>query len=335
MAAGDVPIQRSGAGLKRRGAEKVLTARERAQPLRLVAAESRQRLPKPDWIRVRLPVSKAVSRVKGILRRHQLATVCEEAQCPNIAECFGKGTATFMILGDICTRRCAFCDVASGIPLAPDPQEPEHLARAIAEMQLDYVVITSVDRDDLPDGGAAHFVACIRAVRTHCPQTRIEVLTPDFRNRLAEALPVLAEVPADVFNHNLETVPSLYRKVRPGANYRHSLSLLAAHLEAVPGVPTKSGLMLGLGERLEQVLEVMRDLRHHGVSMLTLGQYLQPSVHHLAVQRYVPPSEFDRLQVEGMEMGFSHVASGPLVRSSYHADLQAAGRDAQAGSGTV
>ncbi len=278
---------------------------------------------KPKWIRARVPSGPGVTRIKRILRSRGLSSVCEEGQCPNLGECFSHGTATFMILGDICTRRCPFCDVAHGKPLPPDPDEPRQLAEAIAEMALKYVVVTSVDRDDLRDGGAGHFAACIRAVRAQAPQTTIEILTPDFRGRMEPALAALAEAPPDVFNHNLETVPRLYRQARPGADYQWSLELLARFGEQHPGVPTKSGIMLGIGETLEEVEQVMRDLRAHGVSMLTLGQYLQPSRDHLPVKRFVTPEEFDALRVQAEAMGFSSVASGPMVRSSYHADLQA------------
>jgi len=249
--------------------------------------------------------------------------VCEEASCPNIGECFGKGTATFMILGDICTRRCPFCDVGHGRPLAPDAEEPAHLAQTIAKLKLKYVVITSVDRDDLKDGGAQHFVDCIRAVRQGSPQTTIEVLVPDFRGRMERALDILLAAPPDVMNHNLETVPRLYRQARPGGDYRHSLRLLQAFKKAVPSVPTKSGLMVGLGETDEEILQVMRDLRAHDVEMLTLGQYLQPSPHHLNVERYVHPDVFAMFEREAQAMGFRHAAIGAMVRSSYHADKQA------------
>lgn len=280
-------------------------------------------LRKPKWIRVRVPSGPGVTRIKRILRDRGLSSVCEEGQCPNLGECFSHGTATFMILGDICTRRCPFCDVAHGKPLAPDPDEPQQLAEAIAEMALKYVVVTSVDRDDLHDGGAGHFAACIRAVRARAPQTTIEILTPDFRGRIEPALTALAKAPPDVFNHNLETVPRLYRQARPGADYHWSLKLLAHFGERHPGTPTKSGIMLGIGENLEEVEQVMQDLRAHGVSMLTLGQYLQPSRDHLPVKYFVTPEEFDALRTRAEAMGFSSVASGPMVRSSYHADLQA------------
>jgi len=281
-------------------------------------------LPKPAWIRVRAasPNSRFYE-IKDVLRRQNLHTVCEEASCPNIAECFGKGTATFMILGDICTRRCPFCDVAHGRPLAPDEQEPRHLAETIAALKLGYVVITSVDRDDLRDGGAQHFVDCIAAVRRESPHTTIEILVPDFRGRIERALEVLAAAPPDVLNHNLETVPRLYRKARPGGDYAHSLKLLQAFKQLHPSVPTKSGLMVGLGERDEEILQVMRDLRAHDVDMLTIGQYLQPSPHHLPVERYVEPQVFAAFEREAVNLGFKHAAVGALVRSSYHADRQA------------
>jgi lipoic acid synthetase len=281
-------------------------------------------LPKPAWIRVRAasPNSR-FHEIKDVLRRQQLHTVCEEASCPNIAECFGKGTATFMILGDICTRRCPFCDVAHGRPLAPDAQEPHHLAETIAALKLGYVVITSVDRDDLRDGGAQHFVDCIAAVRRESPRTTIEILVPDFRGRHERALEILAAAPPDVLNHNLETVPRLYRKARPGGDYAHSLKLLQAFKQLHPSVPTKSGLMVGLGERDEEILQVMRDLRAHDVDMLTIGQYLQPSPHHLPVERYVEPQVFAAFEREAVSLGFKHAAVGALVRSSYHADRQA------------
>ena len=280
-------------------------------------------LKKPDWIRVRLGNSERFQEIKQILREQKLHTVCEEASCPNIGECFGKGTATFMILGDLCTRRCPFCDVAHGRPKPPDVDEPRHLAETIAALKLKYVVITSVDRDDLRDGGAGHFKDCIRAVRELSPQTRIEVLVPDFRGRLDVALDILSACPPDVMNHNLETVPRLYKQARPGSDYAHSLKLLKDFKTRFPLIPAKSGLMVGLGETDEEILEVMRDLRAHNVDMLTIGQYLQPSAHHLPVLRYVEPSVFDMYAAEAERMGFNHAASGPLVRSSYHADQQA------------
>ncbi len=280
---------------------------------------------KPAWIRARSPNSPRFFEIKQILRQHALHTVCEEASCPNIGECFSRGTATFMILGDLCTRRCPFCDVGHGKPLPPDANEPAHLAHTIAALQLRYVVITSVDRDDLRDGGAQHFVDCIRAVREVSPQTRIEILVPDFRGRLEVALDILDAAPPDVMNHNLETVPRLYKAARPGADYTHSLRLLKDFKARHPGVPTKSGLMVGLGETDEEILQVMRDLRTHGVDMLTLGQYLQPSPHHLPVARFVSPEQFEAFGRSAREMGFVNAACGPMVRSSYHADLQAAG----------
>jgi len=305
----------SAAGEKQKGAAK--TARI---PIKIVPVE---RLKKPDWIRVRLGEGERFHEVKRILREHALHTVCEEASCPNIGECFGKGTATFMILGDLCTRRCPFCDVAHGRPLPPDPEEPRNLARTIAALGLRYVVITSVDRDDLRDGGARHFAECVRAVRALSPHTRIEILVPDFRGRLETALDALSACPPDVMNHNLETVPRLYRQARPGADYAHSLTLLGAFKARFPQIPTKSGLMVGLGETDEEIVAVMRDLRAHDVDMLTIGQYLQPSAHHLPVLRYVEPAIFERYSREAAAMGFTHAACGPLVRSSYHADRQA------------
>ena len=283
-------------------------------------------LRKPSWIRVRIPSGNAVQNLKAKLRENRLVTVCEEASCPNIHECFGHGTATFMILGEVCTRRCSFCDVAHGRPKPPDAEEPKNLARTVADMGLKYVVITSVDRDDLRDGGAQHFVDCIAAIRSESPKTRIEILTPDFRGkgRMERALEILAQSPPDVFNHNIETVPDLYRNVRPGADYQWSLALLQKFKAQHPGIPTKSGIMLGLGETMEQVQATLRDLRAHGVEMETIGQYLQPSAHHHPVLRYWTPDEFNALEVYGMSLGFTHVASGPLVRSSYHADRQAA-----------
>jgi len=266
-----------------------------------------------------------VKKLKAVLREQKLHTVCEEAACPNLGECFGKGTATFMIMGDICTRRCPFCDVGHGRPNPLDTSEPDNLADTIQAMGLNYVVITSVDRDDLRDGGAAHFVECIEKVRAKNPKIEIEVLVPDFRGRMEIALELMQSSPPDVFNHNLETVPRLYKQCRPGSDYQWSLDLLKQFKQAQPEVPTKSGLMLGLGEEIEEVIAVMRDMRAHNIDMLTLGQYLQPSQHHLPVERYIDPSEFDDLYRIGMEMGFKHVASGPMVRSSYHADLQAHG----------
>ena len=280
---------------------------------------------KPPWLRARAPTDPRVMELKALLRAEGLHTVCEEAACPNLGECFAHGTATFMIMGDLCTRRCPFCDVAHGRPKPLDPTEPEHVANAVERMKLKYVVITSVDRDDLRDGGAAHFAACISAVRARTPATRIEVLVPDFRGRMDVALDILKTTPPDVFNHNLESVPRLYLQVRPGSDYAWSLELMRRFKQAVPAVPTKSGLMLGLGETLDEVREVMRDMRAHQVDMLTLGQYLQPSRAHLPVERFVTPDEFNELKAYGDSIGFTNVASAPLVRSSYHADLQAAG----------
>ena len=289
-------------------------------PIKIVPHE---RLRKPEWIRAKAPSSATFGEVKRALRENNLHTVCEEASCPNIGECFSKGTATFMILGDLCTRRCPFCDVAHGRPRPPDPDEPLNLARTIAAMRLKYVVITSVDRDDLRDGGAQHFVDCIRAVREHSPATKIEILTPDFRGRLDRALDLLAECPPDVMNHNLETVPRLYLQARPGSDYAHSLKLLQDFKARLPGIPTKSGLMVGLGETDDEIVDVIRDLRAHDVDMLTVGQYLQPSAGHLPVLRYVEPAVFERFEREALALGFSHAACGPMVRSSYHADRQA------------
>ena len=305
------------AGIKEKGAKK--TARI---PIKIVPRA--EALAKPAWIRVRaaMPDSRFHD-IKRILREQKLHTVCEEASCPNIAECFGKGTATFMILGDICTRRCPFCDVAHGRPLAPDADEPRHLAETIAALKLSYVVVTSVDRDDLKDGGAAHFVECINSIRKISPQTTIEILVPDFRGRLERALEILAAAPPDVMNHNLETVPRLYRQARPGGDYAHSLKLFSQFKELCKSVPTKSGLMVGLGESDDEILAVMRDLRAHGVDMLTIGQYLQPSPHHLPVERYVHPDAFSIFEKQALAMGFKHAAVGAMVRSSYHADQQA------------
>jgi len=303
------------AGEKLRGADKVARI-----PVKVIPTEE---LPKkPDWIRVKIPVSKEVSRIKGLLRKHKLASVCEEAQCPNLGECFSGGTATFMIMGEICTRRCPFCDVAHGRPLALDPNEPKELAEACAAMELKYVVVTSVDRDDLRDGGADHFAQCIKEMRERSPAMHIEVLVPDFRGRMDIALDILAEDAPDVFNHNLESVPSLYKKIRPGSDYQWSLDLLKKYKERRPDVLTKSGLMLGLGETKDEVIQVMKDMRAHNIDMITLGQYLQPSRNHLPVDRFVHPDEFDELAKIAEELGFASVASGPLVRSSYHADKQ-------------
>jgi lipoic acid synthetase len=294
-------------------------------PIKIVPSEA---LRKPDWIRVRAGGGERFFEVKQALREAKLHTVCEEASCPNIGECFGHGTATFMIMGSLCTRRCPFCDVAHGRPNPLDPDEPRHLGETIAKMKLKYVVITSVDRDDLRDGGAQHFVDCIRAVRELSPGTKIEILTPDFRGRLERALAILNAGPPDVMNHNLETVPRLYRQARPGSDYAHSLALLRNFKAAHPRVATKSGLMVGLGETNDEILEVMGDLRAHDVEMLTIGQYLQPSKHHLPVTRYVHPDEFRMFEAQAARMGFANAACGPMVRSSYHADRQAQGAGA-------
>ena len=280
-------------------------------------------LRKPDWIRVKLSASDEVTKIKQLLREHKLHTVCEEAACPNLSECFQHGTATFMIMGDLCTRRCPFCDVAHGKPLALDINEPQSLADAIKAMALKYVVITSVDRDDLRDGGAGHFADCINKIRLQTPSTKIEILVPDFRGRIDKAVAILALEPCDVFNHNLETVPRLYKQVRPGADYQGSLELLRKYNIAQPTTPTKSGLMLGVGEKQEEVHQVMRDLIASGCSMLTLGQYLQPTKAHLPVLSYITPQQFDEYRVMAKQLGFKQVASAPMVRSSYHADLQA------------
>ncbi len=280
-------------------------------------------LRKPDWIRVKISTNKKITRIKKTLRENNLHTVCEEAACPNLAECFSHGTATFMIMGDICTRRCPFCDVAHGKPQPLDQQEPLNLAKTIKAMSLNYVVITSVDRDDLRDGGAGHFTDCIQAIHKHSPKTKIEVLVPDFRGRMDKALEILRQQPSDVFNHNLETVPRLYKQARPGAKYEESLALLKKYKELLPQANTKSGLMLGLGEQEDEVNKVMKDLREHGCSMLTLGQYLQPSKDHLPVKEYITPKQFDRYAVMAKKIGVDNVASAPLVRSSYHADHQA------------
>lgn len=304
--------------MKEKGSAK--TARN---PIKISAQQRSELLRKPSWIRVRSSNSQTFHEVKQMLREHKLHTVCEEASCPNIGECFGKGTATFMILGDLCTRRCPFCDVAHGRPLAPDPEEPIHLAQSIAALKLKYVVITSVDRDDLRDGGAQHFTDCIQQIRSYSPATKIEILVPDFRGRLAVALEKLATHLPDVLNHNLETVPRLYKQCRPGADYQHSLQLLRDFKLAFPNIPTKSGLMVGLGETDDEIKQVMHDLREHQVDMLTVGQYLQPSLGHLPVMRYVSPEDFKEFERLARSMGFSHAACGPMVRSSYHADQQA------------
>jgi len=296
-------------------------AKTARNPIKIVPLQ--ERLRKPEWIRVKSGSGQGYHDVKRMLREHNLHTVCEEASCPNIGECFGKGTATFMILGDVCTRRCPFCDVAHGKPLPPDVDEPANMARSIGLLKLKYVVITSVDRDDLRDGGAQHFADCLNAIRASSPATRLEILVPDFRGRLEEALDELSVSLPDVLNHNLETVPRLYKLARPGADYAHSLKLLSDFKKRFPDIPTKSGLMLGLGETDEEVLEVMRDLRAHDVNMLTIGQYLQPSEGHLPVLRYAPLESFTMFEQAAKEMGFSHAACGPMVRSSYFADEQA------------
>jgi len=305
-------------GEKLRSADKV----ERI-PVKVVPTEEIQR--KPEWMRIRVSSSPRVQEIKNILRKNRLASVCEEAACPNLSECFSHGTATFMIMGEICTRRCPFCDVGHGKPNPLDPEEPAHLARAIHEMQLRYVVITSVDRDDLRDGGAQHFADCIRESKLLCPDLKVEVLVPDFRGRMEPALDILSETQPDVFNHNMETVPRLYREARPGANYKWSLKLLQEYKRRNPDVPTKSGLMVGLGESKDELLRTLDDLRAHDVDMLTVGQYLQPSKNHLPVDRFVHPDEFEEYAEYARSIGFSQVASGPLVRSSYHADKQAKG----------
>ncbi|MCL1079932.1 lipoyl synthase [Parashewanella spongiae] len=310
-------------GVKLRDADKVSRI-----PVKIVPSERETMLRKPDWLRVKLPASnQRITEIKQALRKNGLHSVCEEASCPNLSECFNHGTATFMILGAICTRRCPFCDVAHGRPLKPDAEEPIKLAKTIRDMKLKYVVITSVDRDDLRDGGAQHFADCIREIRKLNPDIKIETLVPDFRGRIDAALDILAGDPPDVFNHNLETAPMHYRKARPGANYQWSLDLLKKFKDRHPNVPTKSGLMMGLGESNDEIAQVLRDLRAHNVEMLTLGQYLQPSKFHLPVERYVPPAEFDELKALADELGFTHAACGPMVRSSYHADLQAMGKE--------
>lgn len=306
---------------KQRGEEKFARI-----PIKVIPTTQETRKRIPDWIRVRASTTPAVGDLKKLLREHKLVSVCEEAACPNLSECFSHGTATFMIMGDKCTRRCTFCDVAHGRPDPLDTEEPVQLATALGKMGLKYVVITSVDRDDLRDGGASHFAACIQAAREHCPTTKIEILVPDFRGRVQIALDNLSVAPPDVFNHNLETVPRLYKQVRPGSDYIGSLELIRAFKARFPHIPTKSGIMLGLGETNEEVLETLKDMRAHDCDMLTLGQYLQPSRFHIGVDRFVTPEEFEMLAIKAREMGFNNVASGPLVRSSYHADLQAAGK---------
>ena len=304
---------------------KALKGESKISRLKIKPDSERKPLKKPNWIRIRHANSSKVNDLKQTLRKQELFTVCEEAQCPNLSECFNHGTATFMIMGQICTRRCPFCDVAHGRPKSLDINEPEHLADTISKMALKYVVITSVDRDDLRDGGASHFKDCIDNIRKKTPLVKIEILTPDFRGRVEKALNIFDDCAPDVFNHNLETVPSLYPKVRPGSDYEQSLDLLKNFKERHPSVKTKSGLMLGVGETQTQVINVLKDLREHKVDMLTLGQYLQPSRHHLAVEEYITPEQFDEYKMIANDLGFSQVASGPMVRSSYHADLQAKG----------
>lgn len=294
-------------------------------PVKINETTTKQK--KPDWIKIKLKNNKAVSDLKKKINQANLNTVCQEANCPNLYECYNHKTASFMIMGDKCTRRCSFCDVAHGRPDALDPKEPENLAKIIKDLGLKYVVITSVDRDDLRDGGALHFTQCIKEIRDISPNTKIEILVPDFRGRMEKALNILKNEPADVFNHNIETAPSLYKQARPGSDYQWSLTLLKEHYKLFPNIPTKSGMMLGLGETDKEVIQVMQDLRDHKVSMLTLGQYLQPSNFHIPVNRFVTPQQFDEFKTIALDLGFNHVASGPLVRSSYHADLQAAGED--------
>ncbi|OGT60058.1 MAG: lipoyl synthase [Gammaproteobacteria bacterium RIFCSPHIGHO2_12_FULL_45_12] len=305
---------------KQRGADKLSRI-----PVKIEATDSPLR--KPDWIRIRVPASPAVSDLKKLLRENKLVTVCEEAACPNLPECFTHGTATFMIMGDKCTRRCSFCDVAHGRPDPLDADEPRHLGKTIAKMKLRYVVITSVDRDDLRDGGASHFTACINAIREQSPAIKIEILVPDYRGRLEVALVETGKALPDVFNHNIETVPRLYKQARPGSDYAHSLRLLKEFKQRYPHIPTKSGIMLGLGETNDEIIQTLKDLRAHDVEMVTLGQYLQPSRFHLPVSRYVTPEEFKQFGELAREFGFTNSASGPLVRSSYHADKQAAGEE--------
>lgn len=306
--------------IKQRGAEKLSRI-----PVKIEPTETMLR--KPDWIRVKIPASSAVNDLKKLLRENKLVTVCEEAACPNLPECFTHGTATFMIMGDKCTRRCSFCDVAHGRPDPLDPEEPEHLGQTIAKMGLRYVVITSVDRDDLRDGGAGHFTDCIKSIRQHSPTIKIEILVPDYRGRLDIALAVTGNELPDVFNHNIETVPRLYKQARPGSDYAHSLLLLKEFKKRYPAIPTKSGIMLGLGETNDEIVQTLKDLREHDVDMVTLGQYLQPSKFHMPVSRYVTPQEFNEFADIAKKLGFKNVASGPLVRSSYHADKQAAGEE--------
>lgn len=305
---------------------KDLKGQSKTQRLKIKPDATHTPLRKPKWIRIKQSAGSKIEKLKSTLRSQKLFTVCEEAMCPNLSECFNHGTATFMIMGQICTRRCPFCDVAHGKPKPLDTDEPQHLAQTIEKMKLNYVVITSVNRDDLRDGGAAHFKTCINQIKQNKPQIKIEILTPDFRGRMKKALEILQDCPLDVFNHNLETVPRLYPKVRPGADYAYSLKLLQTFKAQHPKTTTKSGLMLGVGETKQEVLNVLSDLRMHNVDMLTLGQYLQPSKHHLAVEAYISPEQFEKYREIATQMGFSQVASGPMVRSSYHADLQASGK---------
>lgn len=314
--------KRAEQGVKLRGADKVARI-----PVKVIPTAKDEMPRKPDWLRVRMGSNAEVKRIKEKLRNHKLSSVCEEASCPNLGECFSHGTATFMIMGDICTRRCPFCDVAHGRPNPLAEDEPRELAEAIADMALRYVVVTSVDRDDLRDGGAQHFANCVSETRARVPNIQIETLVPDFRGRMDIAIEILTQTPPDVFNHNMETVPSLYKKVRPGSDYEWSLRLLKKFKAQNPDVRTKSGLMVGIGETNEEIIQVMRDLRAHDVDMLTIGQYLQPSRDHLKVERFVTPEEFDEFSRLAKEMGFKHAACGPLVRSSYHADLQAKGEE--------
>jgi len=316
----EVKKKRVEQGVKLRGADKV----DRI-PIKVIPTEKEDMPRKPDWLRVRMGSSAKVDSIKQKLRKHKLASVCEEASCPNLGECFSHGTATFMIMGDICTRRCPFCDVAHGRPNALDENEPREMAEAIADMELRYVVVTSVDRDDLRDGGAQHFANCVSETRQRIPSIEMEILVPDFRGRMDIAIDILTETPPDVFNHNMETVPRLYKAVRPGSDYEWSLRLLKKYKAKNPDVRTKSGLMVGIGETNDEIIQVMKDLRAHDVDMLTIGQYLQPSRSHLKVERFVTPEEFDEFSRIAKELGFKHAACGPLVRSSYHADLQAKG----------
>lgn len=310
-------------GVKLRDADKMALI-----PVKVIPSDKKTMLKKPDWLKIKLPKSnEKIQSIKNAMRQHGLHSVCEEASCPNLPECFNHGTATFMILGDICTRRCPFCDVGHGKPLPPNAEEPEKLALTIKDMKLKYVVITSVDRDDLRDGGAGHYAECVRQIRLHNPDIKIEILVPDFKGRMDKALEILDKHPPDVFNHNLETAPSLYKEARPGADYKWSLELLKRFKQMHPNVPTKSGLMVGLGETNEQLIEVFKDLREHDVDMLTVGQYLQPSLHHLPVKRYVSPDEFNELKAAADALGFDNAACGPFVRSSYHADMQASGEE--------